>query len=79
MTYYEFRYCGLRFSVIAENDKEAVRKARQAIIETTRVHNTIAIEFTGGASNGHIVVPPGRITTRNIQYRWPLGEEGVPF
>ncbi len=83
MTSYTFRHGPFYFQIHAENDKEAVRKARQAIEETAPIapDTYLKVELTAGAFEGRIYVEPGELGIKDICKREVLSEieEGVPF
>ena len=83
MTSYTFHHGPFYFQIHAENDKDAVRKARQAIEETAPVaRNTyLRVDLTAGAFEGRIYVEPGELGVKDICKResLPQIEEGVPF
>ena len=67
---------------MADNDKEAVSKARMSINETApaSLHTYLEIELTGGGFDGRLYIEPAEITVNNICKRLSIEiQEEVPF
>lgn len=85
MIEYTFKYGPFYFLVHAENDKDAVQKARRSVEETspTASDTYLKVELTAGAFEGRIYLEPGEITSKCIRKRKKLeditAEQGVPF
>jgi hypothetical protein len=82
MTEYLFKDGPLHFRIHAESDKDAVRKARVAIRETSPCYIEdpqiyLKIDLTGGAFDGRVYLEPGEITVKAICKRTPVTE--APF
>ncbi len=83
MIEYTFKHGPFYFCVYAENDTDAVNKARRAIEETSpEASNTyLQVELTAGAFQGRIYLEPKEISKKDIckKEEIPEVEEGVPF
>lgn len=83
MTEYMFKYGPFYFSIHGEDDQDAIRKAKQAILETSTPAADVYlnVDLTAGAFEGRIYLDPEEITDKNICQRDILPEvtEDVPF
>lgn len=83
MIQYTFKYGPFYFCIHADNEQDAVRRARRSVEETApETSNTyLKVELTAGAFEGRLYLEPGEITKKNIIKTEALPElaEGVPF
>lgn len=84
MIQYMFKYGPFYFSIHGDNDQDAIRKAKQAVLETATPASDIylRVELTAGAFEGRIYLDPEEITDKNICKREmleDLASEEVPF
>jgi hypothetical protein len=83
MIEYTFKHGHFYFRIHAETDKDAVRKVRRAIEETSpEASDTyLKVDLLAGAFEGRIYLEPGEISTKNICRRDVLPEVStdVPF
>lgn len=84
MTRYTFKHkVPLYFSIVAEDERDAVMRARKAIEETSLggYHIYLRVELTAGAHDGRIYIEPGEMSTKDICKKEILLEisEDVPF
>lgn len=76
MQEYTFRHGPLYFKIHAEEDKDAVNKARRALEESfpDDANNHINVDLTAGAFLGRLYIEPLELSVRNIIKREPLPE-----
>lgn len=83
MVEYTFRYGPFYFSIHAEDDKDAVTKARRALEESSpdELHTQLHVDLTAGAFAGRIYVEAGELSAKDICKREEVPElvVGVPF
>jgi len=83
MQEFTFKYDTLYFRVHANDDTDAVNRARRALEESfpEKVHDYLKIELTGGAFDGRLYIEPGEISRANIIKREQLKElaADIPF
>lgn len=83
MIEYTFKNGPFYFHVMAENDKDAVTKARRAIEETAPVSSRVylKVDLDAGGFGGRIYMDPQEITVSNIRKRESVPEVDVevPF
>lgn len=84
MQEYTFKHGPFYFQVQADEDKEAVNRARRAIEESFPEDDKseyLPIDLTGGAFAGRLYIEPREITVANICKRveLPEPETSVPF
>lgn len=66
MTKYVFQVGAFTFSILANGDKDALKKARQAMRESAVASGDLDVELTAGAHEGRLYVNPWNLRTRNI-------------
>lgn len=83
MIEHTFRHGSLYFRILAEDDKDAVTKARRAIEETAPVSTRtyLKVDLDAGGFEGRLYIEPQEITVQHICRREPIPEVevGVPF
>lgn len=84
MINYTFKFGPFYFQIAAEDDKDAVNKARRAIEESSPDISSdvfLEVDLTAGACQGRLYLEPRELTVANICKRESLPEmaENVPF
>jgi hypothetical protein len=83
MLEYTFKYGPFYFKIHAEEDKEAVTKARKALEESfpDEALDYLAVDLTAGAFMGRLYIEPGELSVSNICKKQDLPElvTDVPF
>lgn len=83
MIEYTFKYGPFYFRIHAENDRDAVTKARRAIEETSPEASSLylKVELTAGAFEGRLYLEPLELGVKDICKRETLPEmsDAVPF
>lgn len=68
MIKYTFQVGNFTFSILANDDKDALKKAQQAMRESSPVDPGVYldVELTAGAHEGRLYINPLNIRTKNI-------------
>jgi hypothetical protein len=58
--------CDISFDIVAESISQAIKKAKEAILESLDEDGFIHIPLTGGATNGKIAIDPNLIDRHHV-------------
>lgn len=83
MIQYTFKHGPFFFNIHAEDDKDAVRKVRKALEETSPEVSSpyLQVDLTGGAFDGRVYIEPAEVSVKDICKREVLRDDpgDVPF